>query len=36
MLNAIVLPLHGMLMGRRLQKLEEQFGIGQNALLESN
>src|SRR6266404_2121156 len=33
MLNAVVMPLHGMLMGRRRRKLEEQFVPGENAVL---
>jgi hypothetical protein len=36
MLNAIVLPLHGMLMGKRRRKLEERFGISENAVVESS
>jgi hypothetical protein len=36
MLNAVVLPLHGMLMGRRRRKLEERLGVGQNGMLESS
>jgi hypothetical protein len=35
MLNAEVPPLHGMLMGRRRRKLEEQFSPGQSGVLES-
>ncbi len=36
MLNAVVLPLHGMLMGRRRRKLEERSGFGEKAVPESN
>lgn len=36
MLNAVVLPLHGMVMGKRRRKLEERFSFSGNALLESD
>ncbi|MDX6577921.1 MAG: hypothetical protein QOE96_3874 [Blastocatellia bacterium] len=36
MLNAVVSPLHGMIMGKRRRKLEERFNLGENAVLESN
>ncbi len=36
MLNAVVLPLHGMLMGKRRRKLEARSRFGENELLESN
>lgn len=36
MLNAIVLPLHGTVMGKRRRKLEERFGAEQSLVRESN
>ena len=36
MLNAVVSPVHGMMMGKRRRKLEERFSRGENAALESD
>lgn len=35
MLNAVALPLHGMVMGKRRRRLEERFGSSENSVLES-
>jgi hypothetical protein len=36
MLNAVVSPAHGMMMGKRRRKLEEQFSPNENSSLQSS